>query len=200
MSDETRLAPPAAIESRALEDLRFIRQTMERTAAFTAVPGRGGVWMGCVGVTAAILAGTHRAPHTWLAVWLGAAAIAFPIGVVTIARKARAAGTPVRSAAGRSFIRGLAPPLAAGALLTVALVRRGTPDVLPGVWLLTYGAGVIAAGSFSVRVVPLLGALLMLLGAVALVIPPGWSDWCLAAGFGGLHIAFGLWIARRHGG
>ncbi len=126
--------------------------------------------------------------------------MAFPIGVVTIARKARRAGTPIRSAAGRRFARGLAPPLAAGALLTLALARRGAFDVLPGLWLLAYGAGVIAAGSFSVRVVPLLGALLMLLGAVALVVPPGWGDLFLAAGFGGLHVGFGLWIARRHGG
>ena len=85
-------------------------------------------------------------------------------------------------------------------MLTIALVWRGTFDVLPGLWLLAYGAGVVAAGSYSVRVVPLLGALLMLLGAVALAVPPGWGNWCLAAGFGGLHIGFGLWIARRHGG
>jgi len=126
--------------------------------------------------------------------------VAFGIGVVAIARKARDAATPVSSAAGRSFVRGLVPPLVAGALVTAALAHAGSYGLMPGVWLMLYGAGVVAAGAFSIRLVPVLGSLFMGLGAVALFVARPWSDVVLALGFGGLHLGFGFWIARRHGG
>ena len=37
----------------------------------------------------------------------------------------------------------------------------------------------------------------MVLGAAAFAAPASWGHWLLAAGFGGLHIAFGLVIARN---
>ena len=63
-----------------------------------------------------------------------------------------------------------------------------------------FGPGVVTGGAFSVRTVPVMGMAFMALGAVALVAPAGWRDVLLAAGFGGLHILFGLFIAWRHGG
>lgn len=200
MADEPRPVGAVRIESRALDDLQFIRQTLARAASFTAVPGRGGVWMGLVALAAAAGAWRTGDPRRWLAIWLVAAAVAFGIGVFAIARKAKHVATPVSSAAGRSFVRGLVPPLVAGAVVTAALARAGSFELLPGVWLLLYGAGVVAAGAFSIRLVPVLGCLFMGLGAVALFAARPWSDGLLALGFGGLHIGFGFWIARRHGG
>ena len=156
--------------------------------------------MGLVALGAAAV-GMHTGdPRRWLAVWLAAAVVAFGVGVVAVARKAKDVATPVSSAAGRSFVRGLAPPLVAGALVTVALVRAGDYALLPGLWLLLYGAGVVAAGAFSIRLVPVLGGLFMALGTLALFVARPWSEGLLALGFGGLHIGFGFWIARRHGG
>ena len=200
MADDPRPRGPVPIESRALDDLLFIRQTLERAASFTAVPGRGGVWMGLVALVAAASGVRMNDPRRWLATWLAAALVAFGIGVVAIARKARDAATPVSSAAGRSFVRGLVPPLVAGAIVTAALARAGSYGLMPGVWLMLYGAGVVAAGAFSIRLVPVLGSLFMGLGAVALFVARPWSDVVLALGFGGLHLGFGFWIARRHGG
>jgi hypothetical protein len=199
MTDEPRPAP-VPLQARALEDLQFIRQTMERAASFTAVPGRGGVCMGLVALGAAAVAARMPDPRLWLGTWLAAAVVAFVIGVVAIARKAKTVSTPVSSAAGRSFVRGLVPPIVAGAAVTAALARAGSYGLLPGVWLLLYGAGVVAAGAFAIRLVPVMGGLFMALGAVALFAVHPWSDLLLALGFGGLHLGFGFWIARRHGG
>jgi hypothetical protein len=189
-----------ALHARAMDNLSFIRSTMERATAFTAVPGWGGVAMGLTALGATVL--TYRSPsvNQWLAVWLSASVLAFAIGGWAMVMKARRAGTTVFSYSGRRFVLSYVPPLAVGALLTLVLVRAGLYSALPGTWLLLYGTGVVTGGAFSVRVVPIMGLCFMALGAIALLAPPGWGELLLAVGFGGLHIIFGLIIARRYGG
>jgi hypothetical protein len=203
----TILRPPApeqpgapALHARAMDNLSFIRSTMERATAFTAVPGWGGVAMGVTALVATVLAYHSPSLGRWLAIWLSASVLAFLIGGWAMVLKARRAGTTVFSYSGRRFVFSYVPPLVVGALLTLVLVRAGLYTALPGTWLLLYGTGVVTGGAFSVRVVPLMGLCFMALGAIALLAPPGWSEWLLAAGFGGLHILFGLIIARRYGG
>lgn len=192
--------PGAALHARAMDNLSFIRSTMERATAFTAVPGWGGVAMGVTALLAAALAGNHATDREWLTVWLGTSALALTLGGGAMAVKARRAGTSVFSYSGRRFVLSYVPPLAVGALLTLVLVRANLYSALPGTWLLLYGTGVVTGGAFSVRIVPLMGLCFMALGAVALLAPAGWGEWLMVVGFGGLHILFGLIIARRYGG
>jgi hypothetical protein len=189
-----------ALGDRAVEDLRFIRQTMERGAAFTAVPGWGGVGMGLTALAAAMLAASQPTAEGWLVVWILEAALAVAIGSVAIHRKARRAHLPVLSGAGRKFFLSFLPPALAGAVLTVALWQAGAASLLPGTWLLLYGASVVTGGTFSVKIVPVTGICFMALGVFALLATPAAGDLMMAVGFGGLHIVFGTIIARRHGG
>ncbi len=192
--------PPPALHDRAMDNLSFIRSTMERATAFTGVSGWGGVAMGLSALGAAALAARQPTAGRWLAVWLVEAALAFAIGWAAMVRKARRNRASILSRSGRQFVLSFAPPLVVGAILTVVLSRVGLTAVLPGVWLLLYGTGVVTGGAFSVRPVPLMGVLLMALGTAALVSPAAWGTAYLAAGFGGLQIGFGWLIARRYGG
>ncbi len=184
----------------ALNDLRYIRQTMESAASFTAVPGWGGVAVGVTALLAAFVAATRSSPAAWLAVWLSEAVFAAVVGIWAMVRKARAVGVSVRHGSGRKFLFGLCPPLLAGGCLTFALMRAGHVAAMPGTWLLLYGVATLTAGTFSVRIIPVMGLCFMVLGAVALFVPAAWGDVLMALGFGGMHVVFGLLIARRHGG
>jgi hypothetical protein len=191
---------PEALHERALDNLRFIRETMERTGTFTAVSGKGGVAMGVIGLAAAFLASLQTTPARWLAVWMGAAFLGAGTALLSLVLKARRTGAPLDSGLGRKFLLGLAPPLLAGALLTAGLLRPTGVALLPAVWLLLYGAGVITGGAFSVRAVPIMGVGFMVLGASSLLAPASWRDLFLGAGFGLLLVGFGVWIWRKHGG
>ena len=191
---------PPALGNRAIDNLHFIRETMERASSFTAVPGWGGVAMGASALVAAAVSRFARTPEEWLGIWLAEAFLAAAIGVWAIAAKARRSGVPLFAGPARRFLLTLSPPLAAGALATLALSRSGSLAVLPGLWLLFYGTAVVTGGAFAVRIVPVMGVGFMVLGGIALFCPPSWGTAFLAAGFGGLHIVFGILIARRYGG
>lgn len=188
------------LEAHAEDNLRFIRATMERASAFTAVPGWGMVLMGVSALTAAVISRFARTSEEWLAIWLAEAFIAAAVGIAAMSIKARHVNVPLYAGPARRFLLTLSPPLLAGALITLALQRMGATSLLPGVWLILYGTAAVTGGAFAARIVPVMGLAFMLLGAIALVSPPSWGTAFLAAGFGGLHVAFGLVIARRYGG
>ena len=191
---------PIPIDARAADHLRYIRETMERAAEFTAVPGWGGVAMGVTALTAALAASRQTTPRAWLAVWLIEAFVAVAIAAPAAATKAHRANSALFSGPGRKFVLSFAPPIVVGGLLTFALYHADFLAALPGVWLLLYGTAIVTGGAFSVRVVPVMGLCLMLLGAAALFAPPLWGDAFMAAGFGVVQIGFGWWIARHFGG
>jgi len=195
-----RFIEPPALDDHAMEDLRFIRETMERSASFTAIPGWGGVIIGATAFAAAFVAWRQPAARGWLVTWFVEGLVALAIAGWATHRKARAVNIPLFSGPGKKFAISLAPPLLAGALLTVVLYRSGFFSILPAMWLLLYGAGVVTGGAFSVKVVPVMGMCFMLLGAAALFSPAAWGAAFMAAGFGGLHVLFGIVIARRYGG
>jgi hypothetical protein len=191
---------PPALHVRAMDNLAFIRDTMEAAGAFTAVSGWGMVAVGIIATIAATIASAQQSPLRAIYVWMAAAVLAPCVSLWAIVRKARGANIPLLSGPGRKFILSFSPPMLVGALLTIVLYRGCLLPTIPGMWLLLYGTGVVAGGAFSVRIVPVMGICFMLAGTLALFTPVSWNDWIMAAAFGGLHIVFGFAIARRHGG
>jgi hypothetical protein len=188
------------MQARAMDNLRFIRETMEAAATFTAVSGWGTVLIGLTALVAAGLAAVTQSTMRWVFIWMCEAVLSVGISVYTMSLKARSAGLPLWSEPARKIVFSFVPPMAVGALLTLVCFEHGMLGLLPGIWMLLYGVGVVAAGTFSVRIVPVMGVAFMMVGTIALFAPPSWTTACMAAGFGGLHLFFGALIARRHGG
>lgn len=207
---------PVPLHERALDDLSFIRRTMEGASAFTDVSGWGLAAAGATALGAAALSAQQPTAARWLAVWVIEVAVGAAIGTASTLRKirrrnARTDGAPLLNTPARRFSLSFWPAIAAGGVLTAALAdwatlatTAHTPHTLPGLWLLIYGLGVLTAGAFSVRAIPVMGAAFMLLGAATLLLPLAQIDvngtLMLAVGFGALHLAFGSWIAGKHGG
>ena len=193
---------PDALRDHAVDNLRYIRETMERASAFTSIPGWGGFVIGLTALVATAIAEPMTAwnPRRWLTVWLLEAVAAAVIGGLTMWRKGVRAGTPFMSSAARRFFISYFAPVIAGAILTIAIVRSGTVTTLPSVWLLLYGVAFVSSGAFSIRVIPAMGVCFMLFGAAAAFVPLAVGNLLLGAAFGGLHIIFGLIIARNYGG
>ena len=191
---------PPALSDRAMDNLRYIRETMERALPFTGISGWGEIAIGATAFIATAIAAQQATFKAWFAVWVAEGLISILIAGWSMDRKARAVHMPLVSGPGRKVVFSLAPPLIAGALLTLVLARAGAQSAIPGMWLVLYGTGVITGGMFSVRAVPAMGLCFMLLGAVALFTPPAYSNWFMAAGFGGLHVLFGAIIVRKYGG
>ncbi len=189
-----------SLQARAEQHLRVIRAAMERATSFTALPGWGGVIMGAVGLIGALAAAPMTDPRQWVLVWLFAAGVAVPVGAFTMWRKASRAGVDLYSGTARMFVGCLATPIAAGAILTAALIERQAYAVLPAVWLTLYGTAAVVGGVFSVRLVPLMGVAFMVLGGFAAFAPLVVGNALMGVGFGLLHGVVGLVIVRRFGG
>ncbi len=190
---------PVAIDRKAADNLRFIRDTMERAAAFTAVPGWGGVIIGVTALSSGTVAfGRPLREQFWI--WFIEALLALGIAGLALRWKSKRLALSLQSRPARRALLSFMPPLLAGAILTAVLYRLHIFGVTPGLWLLLYGAAVVTGGAFSVRIVPVMGLCFMFMGALALLAPASWGDIFLMLGFGGLHVAFGVVIARRYGG
>ncbi len=195
-----RMAEPAPMHEHALSNLRYIREAMERASAFTSIPGWGGVVIGVTALVATFIAQDASTRRLWVVTWLTEAVIAALIAAVTMARKASRAGVSFRDAAARRFFVSYFAPIVCGAVLTVFLVRAGFFEALPATWLLLYGASFVSSGAYSIPAVPVMGVCFMLLGLAACFVPFAAANVLLGAGFGGLHLIFGVVIARRYGG
>jgi hypothetical protein len=193
------LAPPF-LHEHAAENLRFIRDTMARATDFTAVPGVGGVLMGVMALAAVVVAGPPRETGAWLGIWLATAGVATATGLIAILRKARRPGMALRGPVTRRFALAFMPALIVGIVLTAVFMQAHLAARLPGCWLVCYGAAVTSGGAFSVRPIPFMGAAFIALGIFAFAAPAAWGHFFMAAGFGALHIGFGIIIARNYGG
>jgi hypothetical protein len=200
VEEQPAFEQPLQVNADPLEQLRFIRQTMESAGAFTAVPGYGTMALGLTALAASWLASIQPTPERWLGVWFAEAAIAIGIASVAMMHKAERAKQSLVSGPAKKFGLSFAPPILVGGLLTLVFYQARIVDRVPALWLLLYGTAVVTGGAFSVRIVPVMGLCFLGLGGLTVISPAAWGNWAMAIGFGLVHMVFGAIIARRHGG
>ncbi len=188
-----------ALHERAQDNLRYIRDSMESASSFTAVSGKGFIIAGLSALLAAWIAWLQSSQEAWLGVWMVDMLFAGGVTMSLTAHKARLQGDSLWSTNGRKLLNALLPTMTVGAIITLASILQGNIAWLPGIWLAVYGAAVITAGAYSISIIPVIGTLFLMLGALVLLtpVPP---DLMLGVGFGGLHIVFGYLVWRDHGG
>lgn len=198
--DESEISQPVTLSERAIDNLQFIRETMERSTHFTAVPGYGGMLMGVTAIAAAYIASNQVYRRDWLVVWLTEACLAFAIGLLAMWQKSKISGTSLFSVPAKKFAFGFTPSLICGVAITLGLWRYEHYEIMAPVWMLLYGAAVVTGGAFSVRVVPVMGWVFIAIGAAAFALPAVYGDLLMGASFGLMHIVFGAIIAKKYGG
>jgi len=199
-TEQEQTNEPIHLGDHAIKNLQFIRETMERSTSFTAVPGYGGMLMGVTAVAAAYFAHVQVYRRDWLVAWLIEAGLAFAIGLLAMWQKSKIADQSLVSVPAKKFAFGFTPALVCGVVITLGLWRYEQYEIMAPVWMLMYGTSVVTGGAFSVRVVPVMGWFFMAFGALAFALPAGYGDYLMGASFGLLHIVFGAIIAKRYGG
>jgi hypothetical protein len=198
--DEIETNDPVNISDRAIDNLKFIRETMERSTVFTSVPGYGGIFMGVTAIAAAFIANNQPDVRDWLTVWLTEAVLAFAIGLFALWQKSRISKTSLLSTPAKKLVMNALPPMLCGVFITLGLWRFGHFEMMIPVWIICYGAAVVCGGAFSVSAVPAMGWCFIVLGAIDFFLPAGFGNLMMGLGFGALHIVFGFIIGRRFGG
>lgn len=204
MAEMKKQAPtaeqPEALHERAMDNLEFIRDTIQRSTRFTVVPGYGGMLMGVTAIGAAVIAGLQPDRGMWLTAWLTEAILALLIGLLAMWQKSRNTSLSLNSLPARKFAFGFSPPMIAGGIITGMMALGGAYDLLPSVWITLYGAAVITGGAFSVRPVQIMGWVFLFAGAVSAFVSPAYGDMLMAATFGAVQIIFGAIIGIKYGG
>ena len=195
----TGSAKVTPLHSSAEDNLRYIRASMEAASSFTGISGLGYMIAGASALPVTWLASQQASVEAWFTVWMLEAFFAGGVVLALTARKAETQGGSLWSGSGKKLMNAFLPTVGIGALLTLALAAQGEFTWLPGIWLAHYGAAVMTAGAHSVRIVPLMGALFIMLAAMVLLAPVS-ANLMLALGFGGLHLVFGFMIWRQYGG
>ncbi len=191
---------PVNLGDLAIDNLKFIRETMERSTHFTAVPGYGGMLMGVTAIVAAYIASQQIYFRDWLIVWLTEACLAFAIGLLAMWQKSKFTGASLVSVPAKKFAFGFAPSLICGIAITLGLWRFDHYEVMAPIWMLLYGAAVVTGGAFSVKIVPVMGWIFIAVGCAAFALPAMYGNYLMGSSFGLLHIIFGAIIAKRYGG
>jgi hypothetical protein len=188
----------------ASQNLESIRMLMERTGRYSNLSGiscmtAGALALGGAAVCRWRMVSFEQPNPAWklIAIWAVVLVLAFSQNVVWTFIHARRQGQPVWSHLARMVVLAILPGFFVGGVLTGWAVGQGRYEVLPGIWMLTYGTGVLGAALFAGRTLKVFGLCFLAAGTACLF----WRQWgveCMGASFGLFHIAVGTAIACKY--
>lgn len=203
----------------SLDTLKEIRSLMERSSRFISLSGLSGVSAGICALIGAALAAMYlgrfdRNELTYEHLsefehWGLKAGVFFVLDAVLVlvlavlsaiyftTRKAKIKGQKVWDALTRRLILSLAVPVAVGGVFILALIYHGLVGLVAPSTLVFYGLGLVNASKYTLDDVRQLGYAEIILGLITCFnIGYGLESWAL--GFGGLHIAYGLYMYYKY--
>jgi hypothetical protein len=203
LDDEPRL-------EEAYENLRLIREMMERSTKHSSLSGVSGLLVGTWAIAGVLLTRFVAYGNTTLqlkpghlfilaAIWTAVLAASVATDYIMNKRVAATVGKHVFSSLGARIVQSAAPGFTAGLVLTLYLLALGQISHVWGYWMICYGLAICAVGLFSVKPVSFLGWSFVLAGGVALFLPPISGLWMMAVTFGGFHICYGLFTGASRG-
>lgn len=190
----------------AEENLRVIRELMERSTKYSTFSGLSGVLAGLASIVGCLVTQSlaHNAPNThayripFLITWSLVILFALTADYLLMKRRAVRVGKRIVSRLGKQMIYAAGPGLGTGGLLTLFLLRHDMVSSIFPIWMLCYGIAVCAVGQFSQREVKALGIAFLLAGTLVLPFPALGLP-MMAVAFGGFHIVYALIMSRREG-
>lgn len=197
-------------------DLAEIRSMMERSSKFLSLSGWEGIMAGVYALIGAFVVhqvfgfSPDQAHYRFGDMGSGTAGIAELIGIAVLvlvlalvtaiyfsSRKAQKLGEKVWTPATRRLLYSMAVPLVSGGIFILILVWHGLLGLVAPLMLLFYGLALYNAGKYTVYEVKYMGMVQIALGlAGAAFIEYGLLLW--AAGFGAVHIVYGIFMHFRY--
>ena len=193
----------------AAEHLQVIRTLMERSALYRRALAPIMIYNGVLGLAGGFGGWVARIDSNrgFVAYWAGVGLVALGGSFVLVRRQALKDAEPFWSPPTRRVAQALMPALFAGSIAGLLALLYPSWDFLPvgslpAVWMLLYGCALTAAGFFMHRGIKLLGWLFILSGCAlmaahcpaAAAIPPINGHCLMGAIFGGLHLAYGIYL------
>ncbi|KAF0129474.1 MAG: hypothetical protein FD155_2397 [Bacteroidetes bacterium] len=193
-----------------IKDLAEIRQMMERSSKFISLSGWAGILAGIYALVAAYIAYTlfnfkpgeesSITPSDMLNVILLALALlvlALTTAVFLSYKSASKRSEPIWNATSRRLLLNMAVPLVTGGIFLIIMISQSHFNMLSSISLIFYGLALYNAGNFTYKEVKILGVILIILGLISACFI-SWALLIWAAGFGLMHIVYGIYIQVKY--
>ncbi len=192
------------------EDLKVIREMMEKSTKFLSLSGLSGVSAGITAIIGGVFAHFYIAKarlengslNTDNILFLSFGAllvliIAFSLAAYFSHRKARRKNQRLMNKATLYTLYNLAVPLITGGIISLIMILRGTAEFVVPITLIFYGLALVNASKYTFEEVHYLGITEIIIGILAAIfINNGLIFWII--GFGVCHILYGIILYRKY--
>lgn len=201
----------------SLEEIRDIRRIMERSSRFISLSGLSGVAAGICALAGTLVARsvlnnyygeynsrgfTTNDDFALLKIkLLGVAVVVFVMAFISAYyltwRKAQKQGLPVWDHTSKRLAWNMFLPLLAGGAFILGMLRYDVWLFVAPASLVFYGLGLVNASKYTLNDIRYLGYCEIILGTINMLYP-GYGLWFWAAGFGVLHIIYGIIMWNKY--
>lgn len=204
-------------QQETLDDLKHIKQMMERSSRFISLSGFSGIAAGICALVGAWFA--YKKIYCWVngdctigglidtggikllndLIWIAAITFlgAFISAFIFTYLRSKKDSTPMWGAATIRLFWNMVIPLTAGAIFIIRMMQLGEFELVAPGCLIFYGLALVNASKYTLGEIRYLGYGQLVLGIINIWLV-GYGLYFWTAGFGLLHIAYGIWMWNKY--